>query len=238
VKIPKTSGIYSIVCEDNQRAYVGSAINLHKRWNDHRSALRAGRHHNKHLQRAWDKHGEARFTFTVLETIVSHGLVAAEQRWIDDRAKDTDLFNVCPTAGNTLGMRHTPESIAKMSAAQSGKTISAETRKKMSDVRRGRPLTMEQRQAITKRQTGKPLSESTKAKLRQANLGKILEPAHAEKLAAANRGERNRNAKLSVDAVRAIRTDERPIADIAAQFGVTARNVFMIRARLTWKSVP
>src|SRR5229473_6154293 len=63
--IPTTSGIYKITCTANKRIYIGSAVNLRKRKNEHWNAFKRNQHHNRHLQRAWDKYGEQAFTFEV-----------------------------------------------------------------------------------------------------------------------------------------------------------------------------
>ncbi len=80
-----TRGIYSIHCARTNMTYIGSSDDVHKRWYAHRYALSVGRHHNKIMQKAWDKH-DGDFTFTLLETISdgdAHTIQAAEQRWID-----------------------------------------------------------------------------------------------------------------------------------------------------------
>ena len=37
--------------------YAGSAVNIRQRWQDHRERLARGTHRNRHLKRAWVKHG-------------------------------------------------------------------------------------------------------------------------------------------------------------------------------------
>ena len=76
----KKSGIYRIVNKINGRVYVGSAVNLISRKMDHWKTLRAHRHRNRFLQRAWDKYGEENFDFVVIE------YVADEGRLIEHRA--------------------------------------------------------------------------------------------------------------------------------------------------------
>jgi hypothetical protein len=50
-------GVYGILNTLTSRIYVGSSVNVSRRWNAHRWELETGRHINKHLQRAWDKYG-------------------------------------------------------------------------------------------------------------------------------------------------------------------------------------
>lgn len=105
--IPRTSGIYQILCVSTGKVYIGSAVNLRQRWSDHRKTLRGNRHSNIHLQRAWDKYGEDAFEFSILESVmfVEH-LIEREQAWIDARSPE---FNIAPNAGSQLGIKYSPE---------------------------------------------------------------------------------------------------------------------------------
>ncbi len=78
------SGIYQIVNLTNNKKYIGSAVNLRKRWKSHRSALRKNKHVNNHLQSTFNKFGFKNFVFEVLEFIdYSNNLIVREQYWID-----------------------------------------------------------------------------------------------------------------------------------------------------------
>lgn len=52
----KISGIY-LISTPNGSKYVGSSIDIHRRWKEHRSQLNQNMHHSKSLQSAWKKHG-------------------------------------------------------------------------------------------------------------------------------------------------------------------------------------
>lgn len=128
----KIGGVYSIRNLINGKRYVGSAVYLTQRFCDHKKRLRKGRHHSIKMQRAWDKHGEDNFSFDVLEIVQDKTLlVTQEQKWIEfyRAAHPRKGYNVSPTAGNCLGVKHTPETIAKIRAAimrrppQSAETI-------------------------------------------------------------------------------------------------------------------
>jgi group I intron endonuclease len=110
-------GIYRIRNITNERAYVGSAINLSKRWVLHQSLLRRGKHHAVTLQRAWLKHGPDAFVFEILELVEDAlALVAREQCWIDrlNSACPQTGYNIAPKAGSSLGRKHPPEVLEKM----------------------------------------------------------------------------------------------------------------------------
>jgi hypothetical protein len=82
-EVPRTSGVYQIRCIITGKIYIGSAVNLLKRWGQHRRSLNRSKHVNRHLQLAWNKYGEANFEFSVLEFVEVSKLLQAEQEWID-----------------------------------------------------------------------------------------------------------------------------------------------------------
>lgn len=64
----KLSGVYEIRNALNNKRYIGSSINIYRRWRDHKRMLNLSVHPNKHLQAAWNKYGEKHFVFKILET--------------------------------------------------------------------------------------------------------------------------------------------------------------------------
>jgi len=164
-------GIYVVRVAGTDKAYVGSAMSLSVRWQRHRAALRAGRHCNPHLQRAWDKYGEDAFSCEALEFVVDPmGLIRAEQRWIDEFNPD---MNICRQAGSTLGLKPSDRAKAALAlgpASRIGKPVTAETREKIAAVHRGKPshnrgkpLTDEQKAVISAAKKGKPWSDARRA---------------------------------------------------------------------------
>lgn len=140
--VPQTPGIYQIVCKKNGRVYIGSAVNLDKRWRQHFQQLQEGRHPNCHLQRAWSKYGRESFFFRVVEHVSdSRCLISREQFFIDALSPE---FNICRVAGSRAGTKASPELRAKLSAAHLGKPsprkgvrMDEATKKKISDAKRG-----------------------------------------------------------------------------------------------------
>lgn len=98
----KIAGVYQIRCLPTGKVYIGSAVNLGRRWQQHRSSLRRGEHGNPYLQQAWMKYGEDQFEFSVLECVERDNLLLKEQFWIDQTGcTDRKVgFNVYPIAGS------------------------------------------------------------------------------------------------------------------------------------------
>lgn len=63
------SGIYCIKNIITNKVYVGSTKNFKKRWNTHLKDLRAGKHSSIKLQRSYNKHGEDKFVFEIIELV-------------------------------------------------------------------------------------------------------------------------------------------------------------------------
>lgn len=77
------SGIYAIFNKKSGKAYIGQTNNLKRRKNDHIRELRKGTHHNKYLQRAYNKDGENAFSFIILEKCPLEDLNCKEKKWIE-----------------------------------------------------------------------------------------------------------------------------------------------------------
>jgi group I intron endonuclease len=146
-----TSGIYKITSPSG-KFYIGSAVDIGRRWRKHRNELTSGVHHCKPLANATRKYGITSLRFEVLTECQRAELIAYEQAYIDLLKPS---YNVAPTAGSLLGfvrtnemrLRHSvamrskwqePGHRAKVSLANTGKVPSAATRAKMSDAARQR----------------------------------------------------------------------------------------------------
>ena len=176
-----SSGIYQITNQINGKCYIGSAVNLQNRRAVHLCRLRRGRHHNQHLQRAFDKYGEEAFMFSVLEGVedVSQ-LIPREQHFIDTLNPE---YNIAPIAGSSLGCARSAEARAKNSEAHIGKHHSEEARAKISAAKKG-----ERNPNFGKHQHP---SEKTRKKISAAKMGHPVSEETRAKIAAAQSGERS-----------------------------------------------
>jgi len=185
----KISGIYKISSKINsKRIYVGSAINIKRRWNDHLSQLRKNIHHSPKMQSHFNKYGEEDLVFEILLTCEEKELIEKEQFFIDALKP---WFNCCPTAGSQLGCIRTKESRKKMSdSAKCVKhtSLSPEIRQKISMGHMGKHQTEEMKQKLREYRTGKPMCEKTRQALLTANTGRILTEEHKQCISRANSG--------------------------------------------------
>lgn len=77
--------LYKIECDIDKKVYAGITNNVKRRWKEHRSELRGNRHHNSHLQCAWNKYGENVFKFVLINEFNSLDTMnKAEIDYIDE----------------------------------------------------------------------------------------------------------------------------------------------------------
>ena len=64
-----SSGIYRIYCKSEDKSYIGKSINIEERWKIHQNELKKGKHHNKKLQKVFNKYGKDDFEFSILKEV-------------------------------------------------------------------------------------------------------------------------------------------------------------------------
>lgn len=117
-------GVYKITNIKNNKLYIGSSINIRKRWREHRKDLNNNIHHSVYLQRSWNRHGSDSFVFEIIELVNNKKLVISrEQFWLDnlkpfERDRGYNMYNV---ANSPLGYKHSQETRLKLSIARKGK---------------------------------------------------------------------------------------------------------------------
>jgi len=160
----KISGIYKIESKIKpERIYIGSAVNIHKRWILHLSRLRRQKHGNIKLQNHFNKYGEADLQFSILLGCEKEDLIKIEQYFIDSYKPH---FNIAYFAGSpNLGRKMSDEHKNKISNSLKGKVASnkgispsLETRLKISNSLKGRIKSDEECKNISKGQKGKIFS--------------------------------------------------------------------------------
>jgi group I intron endonuclease len=91
------SGIYAIRNKINNKVYVGSAKNFDARWKRHCKDLSHNRHSSIKLQRSYNKHGHASFSFVVLQEYpYEKSIREVEQRWMEMLNSHREGYNIAP----------------------------------------------------------------------------------------------------------------------------------------------
>ncbi len=183
-------GIYEIVNTTNGKRYTGSAVDMPAREIGHWSMLRGNYHHSRHLQNAWNKHGEDAFEFRVLfycDPIKEIMVDEFEQRAIDQKSE----YNICKVAGSTLGVICTDETRAKISAAKKGHKHTAEMNAKKSAAQMGRKHTAEAKANMSVAQKGRKHTDEHRAKNSAAHIGHKHTAEARAKMSATRMGNQN-----------------------------------------------
>lgn len=173
------SGIYKIQSiYKPERVYIGSSIDIYRRWRDHLKSLRSKKHHSLTMQRHYNKYGESDLKFSLILECPKEQLIAREQDFIDSL---NPYFNTCKVAGSCLGIKQSKETCNKKRIKMIGNKhgvgnhwkATPETRENMSKARTGvnLPLHTEEtkekmRIAQRRRRLNNPVSEETKIRMR------------------------------------------------------------------------
>lgn len=180
------SGIYAIECKANGRRYIGSAVNIAKRWKEHRRGLDAGTHHSRFLMREWNKRGPDAFIFSVLLYCSRDNLLMYEQACLDGFKPE---YNTNPTAGSMSGFRHREDSRKKMSASNNrtgnpGHKHTQESKQKISENRKGKgggPRSPERLAKISAALKGRIITAEQRSKISATLMGHKQSPEQIEK---------------------------------------------------------
>jgi group I intron endonuclease len=181
------SGIYCIRNTVTGKVYVGSAVNMARRWRSHRRELSNGLHCNPRLRKDAGRYGIHVFAFSVLELVPDRALLTQrEQHWIDmlrsaDRATG---YNICPIAGSGMGVLISAETRAKLSSAHKGRKLTAEHRAKIAAARTGKRHTAEVRARLSAAKKGNKLSAEHRAKISSFLRTRKHKPSTIDKMSA------------------------------------------------------
>ena len=77
-------GIYKIENILDGKKYIGSSVNIKKRFIRHKCDLNRGKHHNIFLQRSYNLYGKNNFNFEIIEECSLEELKIVEQRYLDN----------------------------------------------------------------------------------------------------------------------------------------------------------
>jgi group I intron endonuclease len=175
------SGIYKIVNEVTGKCYVGSSVEIDRRWNQHKNLLTKDKHHSTKLQNSVNKHGFDSFVFEVIEECDSSILMEREQHWLDLLNVVDDGYNINYKADGRSGVKLSEEhkkriSDSRVGNSRNGIKHSDETKQKMSESGKNRdyshlvgiPRNNETKKKISNTLKGRTFSDETKQKMSES----------------------------------------------------------------------
>ena len=186
-KMMKISGVYEIRNIFDNHRYIGSSIDIKKRWQKHKLALNNYQHRNSHLQRAWNKYGENAFIFVTLLVCDIKNLILYEQICIN---KFKPRYNIALIAGSCLGVKCSEEKKEKIIAKLSGKKRPPEVGLKVSIANKGRKHTCEARVNMSLARMGKKRSVEHCNNISLGRKGIVFTEEHKKNISLALTGRR------------------------------------------------
>lgn len=131
------SGIYRILNKINGNCYIGSFLNVEKRYKHHLSTLRHNSSRCSILQKAFNKYGEDNFEFQVILCCKPEYRLYYEQQLIRELNSQYNVFtNVSDSPLRQFTF--TEQSKLKMSIAHKGKKLSEQHKHNISLANKGR----------------------------------------------------------------------------------------------------
>lgn len=150
------TGVYKIQNKINNKIYIGSAVDIKKRWRDHKWYLKNNIHHNSHLQSSWNKYGANSFYFSIeLECSIENLLIKEKEFMLKYNTFDNNYgYNVNDPEHIFLNRKHSIKTKQLLSSQKIGdknpmygkcgikhhnfnKNMSFETKNKISKNRKG-----------------------------------------------------------------------------------------------------
>lgn len=177
----KTWSLYRIANKINGKVYIGQAINIFKRWYDHRKAVRLNQP-TQVIHRAMIKHGIDNFEFEVIASCKNQD----DANYLEtELVKQHDSFTNGYNA--TLGGVNAPKTEEwkrKISQSLMGHPVSKETLLKLSESHKGQQIGNTHRLGMMPWNKGVPWSEEAKQKQRKLTkeqISSILEDVRSSR---------------------------------------------------------
>lgn len=155
------------------KIYVGSAQNIKRRLTSYYTISFLEQETSMYICRSLLKHGYSSFGLSILEYCSVENLVQREQYYIDTLKPG---YNICKTAGSTLGKAHSEDTKGRISVSKKGTyqgennsffggVHSEESRKRMSEIKLGTTLSDIIKAKISASKRGKKFTEEHTANL-------------------------------------------------------------------------
>jgi group I intron endonuclease len=197
--------LYQTTNNVNGKVYIG----VHRLQNTSYSKNYLGS--GKGLKQSIKKYGKENFSRTTLAEFncAKDAYLAEKSIVTEDFVNLSDTYNMKVGGEGGIGLVHTLETKAKLSACNTGKIVLEETKAKLSVSLKGREFSEETRQKISDAKKGnknrldKPHTKETKQKISIGNKGKIRSEEAIKKYRDAKKGNQYRLDKTHTDEAKA-----------------------------------
>jgi group I intron endonuclease len=242
-------GIYKITNKKNNKIYIGSAINLSRRWHEHTNYLNINKHFNRYLQNSWNKYGKDSFTFEVIEFVEDENkLLEREQFWIDKlNVIDKNIgYNINPTAGSRLGSKMTFEQIehhskkmkeyfANMTPEEKANRYTEEVAIKISKSKlaKKQKMSLESRKKMSIAKMGKKIGKRSKEvgeKISKSKMGHSFTPLGSE------HGMAKYDEELVIG-IKLMLNEGYSVYEVADKFNIKRSAIYDIKAGRSWSHI-
>lgn len=252
-------GVYQIKNKVDGKVYVGSSVNIERRWKSHISELNKGCHNNAHLQNAWNKYGENVFEFSILELTTREDLRSRENYYLQLlRCTDRNIgYNMLSDTNVGLGVRASDEVRQKISAACSGKLNGNYGRKhteeelqRMRDARWGvgyvkkqkvklprKEMPAEWRRKQSERMKNRVVTPETRQRMSEAAKRRVIAQSTRDKMSESKSGTGNPRCKLSREQVLEIYEKMNAGVNyklVCAEYGIGQCQAYKIKRKEHW----
>lgn len=197
--------VYKITNNVNGKIYIGQKKSeklLENYWGS-----------GKLIVEAIKKYGKDNFSREVLEWCETKDELNQRERYFIEKfnARSPDVGYNLAVGGTVIGMNHSAETRAKMSASHKGKPKSEAAKRKMSEAHKGKHLSEEHRKAISEtlkismvgKNVGKKHSEETKRLISEQLKGHLTSDETRKKISDANKGNvMSQEARAKMSAAR------------------------------------
>jgi group I intron endonuclease len=182
------TGIYKILNKINNKVYIGSAVDIKKRWRDHKWGLNHNKHHNLHLQSSWNKYGADSFEFMILLKCEIDDLLANELNLISNyNSFDNNYgYNVNDPENRFLNCKHSEKTKQLLSLQKLGDKNPMYGKLGVEHPKFNKKVSIEGRNRMSLSHKGIPTHRQTNVKLMVSDIINIRKMYHEEKISQPN----------------------------------------------------
>lgn len=223
-------GIYEIYNTVNKKRYIGQSARLRTRILKHFNQLRHDIHQNKHLQSSWNKYGEDKFSYRILEYCKIDDLDERENYYISLYNSNKNEFGYNYRIENTSnrGLKWSEEQREKMytyinkeDSYHKNHTIPSWVMERAWEASRNRVWTDEDRKKHSEIMKGKKVKDTTKMKIAQTGEGN---------------GCHKLTEKEVIEIIELLKTGNSQMS-IAKIYNVSSSNIGAIKSGRSWRHI-